>query len=167
MAARAGIEPAITFMEAVIRELGCNSASSGKAQCGAQLKNGLGKSFLSGISSRLRSDSPCWLSSGPLRAARAKTFGSEYTRGTVHTNGMERFGSLFKQTVESTIIGFGPFHLHRYLGRLAFRFNQRKGTDATRLFKAANGVIAKSLRNLDLIDGRGGEDLPPQTARAW
>lgn len=36
MAARAGIETAAAFLQAVIKELGCRTASSGGAQHGAQ-----------------------------------------------------------------------------------------------------------------------------------
>ncbi len=59
-----------------------------------------------------------------------------------------------------------PFHLSRYLDEQAFRFNERKDCDAGRFVKVASGVIGKGLRYFDLIDGKGGEDLPPET-RTW
>jgi transposase-like protein len=90
-----------------------------------------------------------------------------YVRGKVHTNGMENFWSLLKRTLRSTYVSVDPVHLHRYLDEQAFRFNERKDNDAGRFLKAARGVIGKGLRYLDLIDGKGGEDLPPQTAGAW
>jgi hypothetical protein len=60
-----------------------------------------------------------------------------------------------------------PFHLFRYLDEQAFRFNERKDNDSGRFLKAAQGVIGKGLTYLELTDGKGGEDLPPQTAGAW
>jgi transposase-like protein len=64
-----------------------------------------------------------------------------YVEGLVHTNGMENFWSLLKRTIGGTYVSVEPFHLHRYLDEQAFRFNERKGTDATR-FKTVSCQIA-------------------------
>ena len=90
----------------------------------------------------------------------------EYVRGRVHTNGLENFWSLLKRTLKGTYVNVEPFHLSRYLDEQAFRFNERKDCDAGRFVKVARSVIGKGLRYLDLIDGKGGEDLP-QEAKAW
>jgi len=68
-----------------------------------------------------------------------------YARGNVHTNGMENFWSLLKRTIKSTYISVEPFHLFRYLDEQAFRFNLRKGDDASRFMKAVKGIIGKRL----------------------
>jgi transposase-like protein len=90
-----------------------------------------------------------------------------YVNGNVHTNGMENFWSLLKRTIKGTYVSVDPVHLHQYLDEQAFRFNERKDSDSGRFIKAAKGVIGRGLRYLDLIDGKGGEDLTPQTAGAW
>ena len=90
----------------------------------------------------------------------------EYVRGKVHTNGLENFWSLLKRTIKGTYVNVEPFHLFRYLDEQAFRFNERRDCDAGRFVKAAKGVIGKGIRYLDLIEGKGGEDLP-QEAGTW
>jgi transposase-like protein len=89
-----------------------------------------------------------------------------YVNGKVHTNGLENFWSLLKRSLRGTYVSVEPFHLFRYLDEQVFRFNERKDCDAGRFLKAAQGVIGKGLRYLDLIDGKGGDDLLPQTAGA-
>ena len=42
----------------------------------------------------------------------------------------------------------------------AFRFNERKDSDAGRFLKACAGIFGKGLKYVDLI-GKGGEDLQP------
>jgi transposase-like protein len=90
-----------------------------------------------------------------------------YVRGRVHTNGMENFWSLLKRTIKGTYVSVEPFHLKPYLDEQAFRFNERGDCDSGRFLKAAKGVIGRGIRYLDLIEGKGGEDLPPQAAGAW
>ena len=65
----------------------------------------------------------------------------EYVRGNVHTNGMENFWSLLKRGLHGTYVSVEPFHLFRYLDEQAFRFNNRKGTDAAR-FATVLGAAA-------------------------
>jgi transposase-like protein len=89
-----------------------------------------------------------------------------YARGRVHTNGMENFWSLLKRSLKGTYVSVDPVHLFRYLDEQAFRFNERKDCDAGRFFKAAKGIIGRGLRYAELIGGKGGEDLLPQTAGA-
>ncbi len=86
-----------------------------------------------------------------------------YAKGHVHTNGLENFWSLLKRSLKGTYVCVEPFHLFRYLDEQAFRFNERKDTDAGRFLKAAFGIIGKCLRYSELT-GKGakeGETLPP------
>jgi transposase-like protein len=68
-----------------------------------------------------------------------------YVDGAVHTNGLENFWSLLKRAIKGTYISVEPFHLFRYLDEQAFRFNNRKGSDATRFTLALKGIIGKRL----------------------
>jgi transposase-like protein len=69
----------------------------------------------------------------------------EYVRGNVHTNGIENFWSLLKRMLRGTYVSVEPFHLFRYLDEQAFRFNNRKGTDADRFLKTAQNITGKRL----------------------
>jgi transposase-like protein len=68
-----------------------------------------------------------------------------YVEGEVHTNGLENFWSLLKRAIRGTYVSVEPFHLFRYLDEQAFRFNNRKGTDAMRFALALKGIIGKRL----------------------
>ena len=59
--------------------------------------------------------------------------------GEVHTNGFENFWSLLKRAIKGTYVSVEPFHLFRYLDEQAFRFNNRKLTDAERFALRAQG----------------------------
>ena len=83
-----------------------------------------------------------------------------YVRGNVHTNGVENFWSLLKRTIKGTYVSVEPFHLFRYLDEQAFRFNERKGTDAERFLKGIIGVIGKRLQYMKLIGEPGSCALP-------
>ncbi|HUI06303.1 MAG TPA: IS1595 family transposase [Verrucomicrobiae bacterium] len=83
-----------------------------------------------------------------------------YVRGHVHTNGMENFWSLLKRTVRGTYVSVEPFHLFRYLDEQAFRFNERKNTDAGRFLLGIVGVIGKRIQYSRLIGQRGSVVLP-------
>ena len=63
----------------------------------------------------------------------------------VHTNGMENYWSLLKRTIKGTYVSIEPFHLFRYLDEQAFRFNNRKGSDAMRFAQALRGILNKRL----------------------
>jgi len=47
----------------------------------------------------------------------------EYVKGTIHTNGMEKFWSLFKRGSRGTYVSIEPFHLFRYIDERTFRYN--------------------------------------------
>jgi transposase-like protein len=85
-----------------------------------------------------------------------------YAKGAVHTNGLENFWSLLKRTIRGTYVSVEPFHLFRYLDEQAFRFNERKGTDAERFLKGILGVIGKRLQYVKLI-GQGSDTGLPTT----
>jgi transposase-like protein len=67
----------------------------------------------------------------------------QYVDGRIHTNGLENFWSLLKRGVAGTYVSVEPFHLFRYLDEQAFRFNNRKATDADRFNMALLGVVGK------------------------
>jgi transposase-like protein len=80
----------------------------------------------------------------------------KYADGNVHTNGMENFWSLLKRAIKGTYVSVEPFHLFRYLDEQAFRFNNRKGSDAMRFALALKGIINKRLTYTALT----GSELP-------
>jgi transposase-like protein len=73
-----------------------------------------------------------------------------YVQGRVHTNSLENFWSLLKRTLGGTYVAVAPKHLNRYLDEQAFRFNKRKGSDATRFLEALLSVCGKRLSYADL-----------------
>src|SRR5277367_2451451 len=77
----------------------------------------------------------------------------EYVRGNVHTNGLENFWSLLKRGIRGTYISVEPFHLFRYLDEQAFRFNERKSTDAERFDLTVNGIVGRRL-TFDQLTGK-------------
>jgi transposase-like protein len=68
-----------------------------------------------------------------------------YVDGQVHTNGCENFWSLLKRALKGTYVSVEPFHLFRYLDEQAFRFNNRKLSDAARFALTAASVFGKRL----------------------
>jgi transposase-like protein len=83
-----------------------------------------------------------------------------YVKDNVHTNGLENFWSLLKRTIRGTYVSVEPFHLFRYLDEQAFRFNERKTTDAGRFLIGIVGVIGKRLTYHKLITEPGSHELP-------
>jgi transposase-like protein len=79
----------------------------------------------------------------------------EYVRGRVHTNGLENFWSLLKRSIQGTYVAVDPAHLDRYLDEQAFRFNKRKGNDATRFLEAMLSVAGKRLTYAELTGKDG------------
>ncbi len=73
-----------------------------------------------------------------------------YVQGRVHTNGLENFWSLLKRTLGGTYVAVAPFHLDRYLDEQTFRFNRRKGTDATRFLEVMLSTVGKRLQYKEL-----------------
>ena len=69
----------------------------------------------------------------------------EYVNGRIHTNGLENFWSLLKRGINGTYISVEPFHLFRYLDEQAFRYNNRKFSDAERFDFAVKGFVGKRL----------------------
>lgn len=68
-----------------------------------------------------------------------------YVDGNVHTNGLENFWSLLKRSIKGTYVSVEPFHLFRYLDEQAFRFNNRKMSDAQRFIAAAACIFGRRL----------------------
>jgi transposase-like protein len=82
-----------------------------------------------------------------------------YVEGNVHTNGIENFWSLLKRGLKGTYISVEPFHLFRYLDEQAFRYNERKGTDADRFREVLSTVFGRRLTFKELT----GETVLPTT----
>ena len=77
----------------------------------------------------------------------------EYVNGEVHTNGLENFWSLLKRGLKGTYVSVEPFHLFRYLDEQAFRYNNRKMTDADRFDIAVRHIVGKRL-TYDQLTGK-------------
>jgi|SRR5579863_6181378 len=80
----------------------------------------------------------------------------EYANENVHTNGTENFWSLVKRQLHGTYISAEPFHLFRYIEEQAFRFNNRKMTDAEGFDIGVREIVGKRLTYEELI-GKMGE----------
>jgi hypothetical protein len=68
-----------------------------------------------------------------------------------------KVGSIFedsKRALKGTYVSVEPFHLFRYLDEQAYRFNNRKATDASRFLQAAASVFGKRL-HLQRVDRQG------------
>jgi transposase-like protein len=74
----------------------------------------------------------------------------QYVDGRVHTNGLENFWSLLKRGISGTYVSVEPFHLFRYLDEQAFRFNNRKATDADRFNMALSGILGRRVTYREL-----------------
>ncbi|MEX0611930.1 MAG: IS1595 family transposase [Pirellulales bacterium] len=74
-----------------------------------------------------------------------------YAEGRVHTNGLENFWSLLKRSIGGTYVAVDLAHLQRYVDEQVFRFNKRKGTDATRFLEIMLSVTGKRLTYAELI----------------
>jgi transposase-like protein len=83
----------------------------------------------------------------------------EYVRGQVHTQGIENFWALLKRGLGGTYVSIEPFHLFRYIDEQAFRYNNRKLTDAQRFDIATRGMVGKRLTFAGLT-GKEGADRP-------
>ncbi len=72
----------------------------------------------------------------------------EYVRGSVHTNTLEGYFSIFKRGMKGVYQHCSEKHLHRYLAEFDFRYNNRiaKGVDdQERALRALVGVKGKRL----------------------
>jgi transposase-like protein len=74
----------------------------------------------------------------------------EYVNGLVHTQGIDNFWSLLKRGLGGTYVSVEPFHLFRYIDEQAFRYNNRKLTDAQRFDIATRGMVGKRLTLAEL-----------------
>jgi len=81
----------------------------------------------------------------------------KYVEGNVHTNGIENFWSLLKRGLKGTYVSVEPFHLFRYLDEQAFRYNERKGSDADRFVEAVGSVFGRRLTYKELT---GKSEIP-------
>ena len=66
---------------------------------------------------------------------------------------MENFWSLLKRAQNGTYASVEPFHLHRYLDEQAYRYNERKGKDWDRFYRAISRIFGKRL-TYDQLRGR-------------
>lgn len=72
----------------------------------------------------------------------------EYVRGTVHTNTIEGYFSIFKRGMRGIYQHCGKQHLHRYLAEFDFRYSNRIAngvTDGQRANVALLGIAGKRL----------------------
>jgi transposase-like protein len=88
-----------------------------------------------------------------------------YVQGNVHTQGIENFWSLLKRGLGGTYVAVEPFHLFRYVDEQAFRFNNRKHengtkiTDAERFSKALSLVAGKRLTFAEVTGKAGSQEV--------
>ncbi len=68
-----------------------------------------------------------------------------YVDGQIHTNGLENFWSLLKGGLHGTYVSVEPFHLFRYIDEQAYRFNNRKLTDAERFASVLKQIVGRRL----------------------
>jgi transposase-like protein len=72
----------------------------------------------------------------------------EYVRGTVSTNTVEGYFSIFKRGMKGVYQHCGEKHLHRYLAEFDFRYSNRAAlglNDLMRAELAAKGIVGKRL----------------------
>jgi transposase-like protein len=74
----------------------------------------------------------------------------KYVDGAVHTNGIENFWALLKRGIRGTYVSVEPFHMFRYLGEQAFRFNERFGNDGERFEMVMKQIINKRVTYKEL-----------------
>jgi transposase-like protein len=73
----------------------------------------------------------------------------EYVRGSVHTNTVEGYYSIFKRGMKGVYQHCSEKHLHRYVAEFDFRYNNRSRLgveDTERSTKAIKGVEGKRLQ---------------------
>jgi len=64
---------------------------------------------------------------------------------------METFWSLLKRGLHRTYISVEPFHLFRYIGEQAFRYNNRKVTDPERFAMVMKQIVGRRVTYNQLI----------------
>ena len=78
----------------------------------------------------------------------------EYVRGTVHTNTIEGYFSIFKRGMKGVYQHCAEKHLHRYLAEFDFRYNNRVRLgvgDKDRTTMALRGIVGKRLTYRDSL----------------
>jgi hypothetical protein len=83
----------------------------------------------------------------------------KYVDGQIHTNGLENYWSLLKRAIKGTYASVEPFHLFRYLDEQAYRFNERKLTDAERFEMALSQIVGRRV-TYKALTGKLGEPSP-------
>jgi hypothetical protein len=84
----------------------------------------------------------------------------EWGRGSVHTNTVEGFYSVFKRGMKGVYQHCSERHLHRYVAEFDFRYNNRVRLgidDVTRTGEALRGIVGKRLTYRD-SPGRAATD---------
>ncbi len=69
----------------------------------------------------------------------------EYVRGTIHTNTVEGYFSIFKRSLIGIFHNVSKKHLHRYLAGADFRYSNRKLEDGERTALAIRSAEGKRL----------------------
>lgn len=69
----------------------------------------------------------------------------EYVRGSIHTNTIEGYFSIFKRGMNGVYQHCKPKHLKRYLAEFDFRYNERKIEDGSRAAKMLQGARDRRL----------------------
>ena len=90
-----------------------------------------------------------------------------YVDGVVHTNTLENFWSLLKRCINGTWVSVEPFHLFRYLDEQAYRWNERRGKDGDRFYRAINQIFGKRVTYKELtgkVQRRGPKRKGPTPA---
>ena len=82
-----------------------------------------------------------------------------YVDGQTHTNNCENFWTLLKRGLKGTYVSVEPFHLFRYIDEQAYRFNERKATDAERFDAVMKQVLGRRLTYQELIGKTEGASL--------
>ena len=95
---------------------------------------------------------PAYQGLEPEYAHKVIEHATEYVRGTVYTNGIENYWSLFKRALRGTYVNCDASHLFRYLDEETFRFNHRGTNDASRFASVLSSVAGKRLTYNQLTD---------------
>jgi transposase-like protein len=69
----------------------------------------------------------------------------EYVRGSIYTNTIEGYFSIFKRGMKGVYQHCGQEHLKRYLAEFDFRYNNREVSDMERSNFVLMGIIGKRL----------------------
>ena len=69
----------------------------------------------------------------------------EFSRGSVHTNTIEGFFSIFKRGMKGVYHHCDAAHLSRYVAEFDFRYNRRDVSDTERTEDALRGITGKRL----------------------